>query len=311
MNVRFLVFCISVWYCIVPKEKDFLDYHKQFIQVENLVVNEKFKEAELLLNQLLVDFEPSFAKDYVIAAEICLLNNNNEKAIDWIRESIKRGVKIDCLKAIRVFEEKITISNWQKLENDFQKLRTQYYSSINIAASKTFHRNYQKEQLKKTSREYKGIVYSNFYRIKEFVDKETYPGENIIGIDNSTDASKINDCSFDNSKVTVTLLHVDFPIYKLTEDKLVKSIRNGSLHPREFATIYTFESNRVSRLYKTSSSKSKNSSYNFQFPFEKRKGKLTQINNDREKFGICSVETDKMKSEIEEKYGIKLKFGYK
>ncbi|WP_191859453.1 hypothetical protein [Hanstruepera ponticola] len=296
----------------IPNEKDFINYHQEYNNIEDLIVEEKFEEAEVLLNALLISYSPPFAKDYVIAAEICLLNNNNEQATYWIKESIKKGVKVQCLKDIDVFRDKLNNSDWSRLESDLMSLQTAYLSSIRIGLSKTIHRNYQKEQLSKKAKNYKGIVYSNFKKIKELLNENTYPGENLIGIDNSDDASKIDDCSFDNSKITVTLLHYTHPIYELTEEKLIEFIKKGSLHPREFAQIYTFEKNRISKLYKTSIKTGLiKSDYNFKFPFEKRKSDSQRVNKDRSNFGICSLETDRKKTEIEEKYGIKLKFGYK
>ena len=293
-------------------EKDFLLYHQEFIQVEELIVQENFQNAETLLNDLLTYYKPAFAKDYVIAAEISLINKNKSKAINWMREAFKHGVKIKCLKEITIFKELLNISDWQKLEKEFKDLYAEYQSNISIGKSKTFHRNYQKEQESKSSKTYKGIVYSNFFKIKESVDKNEYPGENLIGIDNSNDAPKINDCELDNAKITATLLHYDYPINELTEEKLVTAIKSGALHPREFAIIYAFQNGRVSVLYQESSkTRTKLSNYQFNFSFGKHCTDFKKVNADRSKFGICSYETDKKKPIIEEKYGIKLKFGYR
>src|SRR5690606_8281304 len=138
------------------------------------------------------------------------------------------------------------------------------------------------------------------------------PGEYLIGIDNVKYASDIPECEFGNSKVIVTLLHYDFPIIELTEEVLVLAIKKGQLHPREFASIFTLEKNRVSKLYGSSyKTKKELPDYNFMFAFEMRKNRIDKVNEDRYTFGICSVETDKKKIEIEKKYGMKLNFGYK
>jgi|SRR5690606_12517363 len=293
-------------------EKDFLVYHQEFTKAEELIVNENFQEAETLLNDLITYYKPAFAKDYVIAAEVSLINDNKSIALTWIHEAFKHGVKIKCLKEITIFKEQLNISDWQKLEKEFKDLYAEYQSNISIGKSKTFHRNYQKEQENKRSKTYKGIVYSNFYKIKESVDKNEYPGENLIGIDNSNDAPKINDCELDNAKITATLLHYDYPISELTEEKLVTAIKSGVLHPREFAIIYAFQKGRVSVLYQVSGkTRTKISDYQFNFTFGKHSTDFKKVNADRAKFGICSYETDKKKPIIEEKYGIKLKFGYR
>jgi hypothetical protein len=292
--------------------KDFLKYHQEFSIVEELIVNEDFKEAEILLKKLLTDFKPPFAKDYVIAAQISLINNNKSKALYWLQEAFKHGVKIGCLKEITIFNKELNVSDWQKIDEEFDAFYAEYQSNISIGTSKFYHKNYQKEQDNKRSKQYKGIVYSNFYKIKESLDKNEYPGENVIGIDNSDDASKIDDCELDNAKVTVTLLHYDYPINDLTEEKLMYAIKSGAMHPREFAIIYAFQKGRISILYQVSGkTREKLSDYNFNFSFGKQSTDFKKVNADRAKFGICSYETDQLKPVIEEKYGIKLKFGYR
>lgn len=293
-------------------EVNFIDYHKRFVDIENLIVDKNFEEAETKLETLLLNYKPNFAKDYVILAQLCILNNHPEKFSKWIKESLKHGVKVECLKSIDLLKIKIKDKQWNTLEKEALKLHEIYNSKINLELAKSFNFNYQKEQNNKSNSNYRAIVTSNFKKIESLTLKGNYPSENLIGIDNSEFAENISDCDFDNSKITVTLLHYDYAFSELSENKLVEAIKQGQLHPREFAIIYTFEKNRISKLYKSSSkNRKKLPNYNFKFPFEKRKAERDKINSDRAKFGICSLETDKKKNTIENEYGIKLRFGYK
>ena len=107
-------------------QKDFLKYHQEFSIVEELIVNEDFKEAEILLKKLLTDFKPPFAKDYVIAAQISLINNNKSKALYWLQEAFKHGVKIRCLKEITIFNKELNVSDWQKIDEEFDAFYAEY-----------------------------------------------------------------------------------------------------------------------------------------------------------------------------------------
>lgn len=311
MNKIFIIFFLL----IIPnqeKDIDFFEYHMKFIEIEDLIANENFKDAETELEPLLVKYKPSFTKDYIILAQLFLINNKKSESIRLLKHSMEFGAKLECLREIDLLNKNIPEDDWIKMESEVDKLTATYHSKINLSLGVHFNRNYQKEQDDKTKRNYKSVVYSNFSKIKTLTDKGTFPGEYLIGIDDKDYAPKISECSFGNAKVIVTLLHFDYSSTSLTEEKLVTAIKKGQLHPREFASFYTFEKNKYGRLYKKSHKIGQTSSnYNFLFPFEQRSADTEKVNADRNKFAICSIETDSKKVFIEEKYGMKLKFGYK
>ncbi len=291
--------------------KSYIQYHRVFGEIEALIVNEKFQEAELKLDTLFMVYPVKFAKDYVVAAQISLINGHNEKARKYLLFSIKMGVKVECLQLIRLLKEKIKESEWVTIKNEESQLRKDYLKTINLKLYQEFHQRYQEEQDAKRTEQYKHIVYSNFNRIKNLLEKNEFIGESSIGIDNQTLAKSLSDCDFGNSRIIVTLLHYDYPISELGEDKLIIGIENGNLHPREFATIYNFEKNKISVLYKQSNKKyGELPEYKFNFPFGDKSIDLETVNTDRYKFGICKYEVDAKKDEISRKYGMKLKFGY-
>lgn len=312
MNKIFITIILLLFLPKQENDKDFHNYHLKFIEIEDLISNENFRDAETELELLLEEYNPSFTKDYVILAQLFLINNKKSESIRLLKQSMEFGAKLECLREIDLLNKNIPEDDWQKIESQAEQLTAIYHSKINLSLGIHFNRNYQKEQDNKSKRNYKSVVYSNFSKIKTLTDKGTFPGEYLIGIDNKEYAPKISECSFGNSKIIVTLLHFDYSSTSLTEDKLVTAIRKGQLHPREFASFYTFEQNRHGQLYKKSDKNRQTSSnYNFLFPFEQRSGDIEKVNADRKKFGICSKETDLKKILIEEKYGMKLKFGYK
>lgn len=310
---------IILWGCLLitgfsteSKEKNYVQYHRYFAEIEEFIANEKFVEAESKLDILFGNYEVKFAKDYLIAGQVCLINKHKNKGLEFIKSALKMGVKLDCLKSIRLFNDKITETEWNQLENAVSQLRKEYLKSIDLELYQEFHNRYQEEQGSKLSERYNSIVYSNFDRIKNLIESRGFPGEAIIGIDNQDLAKSLSDCECGNSKTVVTLLHYDYPISEIGEEKLISEIENGNLHPREFATIYNFELNKVSVLYKKSTKEYESlPKYDFNFPFGERITDIEKVNIDRNKFGICKYEVDMKNVEIGRKYGMKLKFGYK
>jgi len=306
------VIFLLVGFSLKSQTDNYISYHRNFGQIEELIVKENFKEAALKIDTLFQEYEVRFVKDYVVAAQICLLNHNNKKAVDYLIRSTKNGVKIECLKSINLLQQNLNQDNWNDIEQAYKASRKAYLKRINLDLYQEFHKRYQKEQDAKGKDFYKPTVYSNFNRIKKLLDTQEFKGEKQIGIDNQRFAKSISDCSFGNSRIIVTLLHYDYPLSEIGEYRLFVAIEKGNLHPREFATIYNFEKNKQSVLYK----QSKKAypilpDYHFNLPFGEIITDLDKVNADRSKFGICKYEVDLRKEKISRKYGLQLNFGYR
>jgi hypothetical protein len=291
---------------------NYLEYHRSFAEVERLIVEEDFQAASVSLEELFRKYEVVFSKDWVIAAQVHLLNGDEKKAFECMRGAGKKGVPFDCLQSIPLLQEGVCDSLWEVLSQDYESLQETYLASIDRKLQLEFSKRYQEEQQAKQKEGYQPVVYANFKRIQDLTRKNRFPGENRIGIDDSRFAGKVEDCELGNSVVTVTLLHYDYPVRELGLDWLKKAINNGSLHPRDFAAIYTFEVNQVSVLYRDSQKEyPRLPRFYFNFPFGKKSTDLNRVNADRAAWGICSLEVDHKKISIERKYGMKLKFGYR
>lgn len=293
-------------------DANYLKYHQRFAGIEELIVNEKFKEAELELAELFSEYEVKFVKDVVIAAQVSILNNNNNKALNYLRKAISKGVKMNCLKSIPLLKKKIPTSGWNNIAKVVDKQRRSYSNSIDIKLAREFHNRYKEEQESKGSRQYQATVQNNFGRIRSLIYQGVSIGEENLGIDDQDYAPSIEECDMGNSKVVATLLHYAYPINEIGMEWFDNAIERGELHPREFASIYTFQKNKVSKLYQDSRQKRRPlPHYTFNFPFGEKSKNIKKVNTDRMKFGICKYEVDLKKEEVMKKYGIKLDFGYK
>ena len=300
------------WVFTECNAQNYLAYHIGFAEAEELIVNEKFSEAESILDGLFAGHEVKFVKDYLIAAQISFLNSHKNKAFDHLRHALKKGVKLECIKSIHLFNKNIVKEEWEELEKASDQFRKTYLESIDLKNHINLHKRYQKEQDAKRNEHYGSVVYSNFRNIKSLVDSTGFPGEALIGLDNQSLAHSIDDCACGNSKVVVTLLHYDHPISELGLDLLVAEVKAGNLHPRELATIYIYEKSKVSKLYKNSKKEYPAlPDYYFNLPFGNKSTDMERVNSDRLEFGICKYEVDEKKEAISRKYGMKLTFNYK
>lgn len=306
-------------YCQVAiAQHNYLEYHSEINKAEELFTHERFHESLTKYDSVFQKFEYVFLKDYIIAAQIAILSGENTKATEWLKIALSQGYDCNCLNRISVFKDYIKSDQWKDLAANDVNLKTQYQKNINLDLHYEFHHRYKQEQESKGQRKkYVSIVYSNYFRIKSLMDSIPFPSERIIGIDDesifpTSSGGKLRNCEASNSKVIPTLLHYDNPITDIGFKKFEEAIISGHLHPRQFAYIYSFETNYVSRL---SENKYQNPprlpKYWFNYAFGKQTGNLKQVNIDRESFGICSLEIDKAKIEIAEQYGLKLDFGNK
>lgn len=290
---------------------DYLDYHRAYAEVEAQIVAEDFAPAEARLDQLLEQYDVKFAKDLVVAAQLCVLNKHPEKALQYLGRALEKGVRVETLHNIPLLHTRLTPADWQQLREQEPEARKRYFSRIDTALFREFHRRFQEEQDNKGQERYRDIVNANYQRIKSLLEQGRFPGEALIGLDDHRYAASASDGTLSNSKVIATLQHYDYPLGETGEAPWLDAIHQGLLHPREYAVIYNFEKSRVSVLYRHSK-KSWPALPDrwFNFPFAPQSEQLDRVNADRYAIGICSFETDRKKDAVERKYGIRVDFNY-
>lgn len=303
-------------------QTNYFEYHESINQAEEYFSNEQFDEAIVVYDKVFQKYDYVYVKDYLIAAQIAILINSEETAFRYLEEAMKSGYTSESMEKFPLFHELINTEEWNILKSKEDKFRKEYLSKIDFDLLVEFSERYRNEQDTKSAKdqsEYKTNVISNFNRIKFLMDSFYFPSEKRIGLDNSRIApnkrnktSGLSDYSAGNSKVIPTLLHYDNPITEIGIDKFIESIELGDLHPRQFAQIFTFEKNYMSRINDDKNiNKPDLPDYTFNFPFGVNSDNVEKVNLDRKKIGICSVEIDRKKRSVAKKYKLRVKFGYK
>ena len=310
-KLLFLVLLIKVATCFSQNDTvNYFPYYNRYIDIENEIVSENFHEADSLFASLFCDYDPPFLSDVLVALQISVLANNIEHTIDLLNLSVKKGATLTCLKELRKLES-LPISAWESLYVNYDYLRKQYFIKIDTIIMNEITRRYQNEQeLKKTDLGWL-IVEENAFFIKKVIrEKGNYPGEKMIGV-NKTGLHNQDDCGFVSNTTSTTLLHYSFG-YTEFESYLLKALRTGYIHPREFARNYIqeriYRKEKYGDYAKSYIAKPKFPKYRFNFIFSYYYSDIEQVDHDRAAFGICSYETDKKKLDIENKCDIRLFF---
>lgn len=313
-KIYFKIFLLLSTSIVGYSQVDYNDYHGRINRAEELITKEQFDQSINIYESVFAEYEYVFVKDLVIAAQIAILNNDVTKATTLIERAMKNGYDCSCIEKIPVFKKYIKSKDWQLLIERKKEYEIEYKKSIDLKLNYEFHKRYKSEQEAKGTNRYSSMVVENYQRIKSLMDSIPFPSEKRIGLDNGTilrtsRGGKLNSCNVSNSKVIPTLLHYDNPITDIGLDKFTKAIKSGDLHPRQFAYIYSFETNYVSRLSKNKDVNSPHlPQYAFNYAFGKKTDDIDKSNKDRIKFGINTIEIDKVKSEVEKKFGLRLNF---
>ncbi len=298
-------------------QEDYFDYHRSINSTEELIGQEKFADAVGGYDVIFKEYDYVFLKDLLIAAQVAYLSSDVEKTNEWLLRAVANGYECGCITVMPVFKEYVKTDGWIQIVSKSSGLHDEYLASIDLGLHYEFHHRYKQEQENKTTDRNFEIVYSNYKRIKSLMDSMPFPSERLIGIDNDTifptvRGGSLTNCSAGNSKIIPTLLHYDNPITDIGLDKFVDAVKLGHLHPNQFASIYTFETNYVSRLNNNRSiNKPDLPEYYFNFSFGRKSNDFDRVDKDRSKFGISSLETDKNLMMVAEKYNVRFNYGYK
>lgn len=292
--------------------QNYMDYHRSINNVEWEIVNEKFDIAFAQILPLFDQYDFIFLKDILTAAQLAVLNKQEGKAFKFLSLALQNGWNEKCIRRYPILDNIKDSKNWKALKGNAVSYHLSYQKKIDHGYLSKFSDYYNVEQSSKRTIGYHKVVNTNFAKIQKFIREEGFPGDRLIGVDNELSSPGIESCDCGNSKVIVTLLHQPFAFSKIGEAHLTKAIEQGLLHPREFAMIYTFEKNQISALYDKKIPAPENANaYTFNFPFGTKSDNKDQVNEHRKKFGIVDQEVDSKIPEIEKKYGLKLRYGYR
>lgn len=306
--------CSLVCFSFVANTQNYFDYHRKINKAEKHIAKEEFEQAIPIYQEVFDSFNFIFIKDALIAGQIAVFVEQDSIARTFVERALKGGYELPCLMRNQYLKQLVDDS----LKMVAKEVRKEYFKSIDYDLLKETSSRYQEEQVSYVeAKEFYTIsVRGNYKLIKQFTEKNGFPGDQLIGIDYPRLAKKMKACTCGNEKIIETLMTVDFPISEMW-DHWRKAIEDGMLHPREFVHLFIAEKTRKSMLYLPKLQRDPNKSrpllpdFRFNFPGDEIIRNLSRVDRDRREWGVCSYGTDIGKEEVAKKYNFQFYYGYR
>lgn len=251
----------------------------------------------------------------MIAAQIAALQKNKEATNRLIYRALRQGVNLRCLQSIPIIDNYLSDSKqWEDINVSYDSLHKQYLKSIDFKKKLQYVSHYLDEQSAKIDNAtyYPSILLANYAYIVNEIKNNGFPGDKMIGIDDRTYTPECEDCRLSAENTLITLYHYPCSFTDL-QSELLKEIKSGNLHPRDYAYICEFER----RLFQNNQNRFVRCKPQGNYPDYKIDWFKTYTDKEivaadalRNEINICPFEQDLKKKEYEEKYGFKFFFGF-
>jgi len=269
-------------------QQNYLEYHREVIKCEQLIVDRQYKEAIANFELLFERFDFVFLREIKVVAQLCAFEMELDSGMKYLRMGISNGWTLKSIKKeISTYQDAV---GWKKLQSEYKTLHQTYLDGLNISLKEEVHEMYKKDQKKALGALFKiGQKAQDKYAEKKFAahseiqfeklhtifDEYGYPGEKIIGNNwwVSVILSHHNSISEEyNSKDT---------LYASIKPKLRRALENGEVSPYTLATIEDWRTAALSGHSKTT----------YGFLGEIANPTLLQtVNTNRTAMGIRSIE---------------------
>lgn len=287
--------CIQVF---GQKGTDYTIYFKQILKAEEEISNGNYNDA---LKAYLIAFKNYnfvFASDAYNAFQIGLFIKSNEGVDSLFYLCSKSGIsKTKLLKNKFIFKE--YLSDTIKYNSLYLAGRKEYLKRIDQSLRNEMLGRYKYEQQNKSKPNYKEICYDNFKRILELAKKGRFPGKKSIGINDD----------LNNDFVFATLYH--YPnSFKILKPFLDSALKHGEIQPLEMIYLYGMNQTRTSILYNDKKIDTLYFGPCYNLPFGKYSNDIDQVNEERKKVNIFSIEIQYKLEKLAKRDSLDFKFGY-
>jgi len=309
MKIRHLIILFSILYSFtaceneIKKTVDYNKYHSEIILAEELISEEKYKEALIRYEKLFTEYSFIFLRDYKVASQISFQIGEKEKGLTYIKKAIANGLELKKLKEEKFFSRYLLDADWKKIEEQYEDLRNLFLNRINLTIEKEVRSMFENDQkiayeayIIEDEKEQEEFITKNFPKHSEkqlvnlirILEINGYPGEFLIG--NDVWVSTI--LSHHNSQGT-DYVRKD-TLYDFIKPKLIQFLNKGYISPYEIALVEDWK--------KTVISEWSESPYGYLNP--PNTSNISQINKTRIAIGLRTVELRNKLIDIEVKTGM-------
>jgi hypothetical protein len=288
---------------VAQKQTDYMNYHRDIINAEQLIIKEKYSDALLIFEKVFASYEFVFLKDYKVAAQLALFIEDEKRAFKFIRLGILDGWTLKEVLENKFLEPLQKKQEWEVINSQYDTLRNKYNERVNQKLREEVHEMFKRDQKldfpyylrigQKAKERYalKKFAPNNekqIARLKEILIEYRYPGERLIGNDTWMSTILIHHNSISTEYAQKDTL---YPSLKL---RLLKAIRKGEMSPDDYAIIEDW--------YVAVKSNRKEAAYGYLNTLTEQE--LPKSNELRENIGLHSVEIRNRLVDIQEQTGM-------
>lgn len=282
-----LLLCTFFFPVLAHGQENYIAYHREIIQAENHFLSGNIKGSINKYRQLIEQYEKAFAKDCFIALELACMERDTANARFFFKACFTKGVPWESLSLVNYITELLRLNPDYKddIYQNYISERRRYLQKIDFPTRMAIVAMLKKDDLyKNIPVNWKGkkaadtlLVQVNENNAKEFValtKRVGIPGQHSVGIkdyelDLSCDPDLFRDLGVVFDRI---LLHYGCSYFMLSKE-LQQAVRDGELHPREYALFYEFS-------YHWFAKKSNNPSENNYVPLYKLKCTVPEKDKD-------------------------------
>ena len=235
--------------------QNYINYYHQINAARLKAVNGQLLTAARIYHRTFETYDFEFARDCINAVETACAAKHDSLTSYFIECGLRRGIPIEYFakkKALDVFRK---TPDWNKLKERAHRLRTEYLNSLNEALRAEINTMFSEDQAIRTKyykgwniffrpmirRRWQALNQVQVARIIEITQKIGFPGEQLIGIDESAYHEKIVGNEFSAGMPIVILVHHYSHPNPSFDSVFFKQVAPGNLNNEHFATICDFQ----------------------------------------------------------------------
>lgn len=315
------------------QQHNYIDYHKEITKAEEFFIKGETEKAVTQYEKTFQQFPKTFARDAIIALQISCISSEKRFVNYFYSKAVLNGIDWKLLNEIPIIGSfiKDNPSFKNQFSEEYSPLHNTYANSLDsVFRNQILYLLYKDDSLREVAGNkipqdsLKNAMWlkqneSNTYILKKLIDEKGIPGEHATGllapelIAFKGRQPYITKCS----PVFIRILAHCKCGLQITNDHLLQGIRNGELHPKDYAHQYEWSQNGfIRRSWKnkyyseTCPRTVTGKHYNYFLNSSNYSKDIEQVNKNREEIGMFSLEHYKKLLEFGKENNVIVEIGF-
>lgn len=244
--ILIFLFILSTQLMSFSVRNDYLTYHSEVYQAEELIAQESFAKALNIYRRLFDTYDFVFVRDYKVATQIAWHLGFEDEAFEYLRLGIAGGWELKSIKSNKFIKAMQDKKKWSVIKSQYDSLQNVYNQNINQEIRAEVREMSIKDQKKGLGAAFRigskskdrfsedkfaPLNEKHALRLLEIIQNDGFPGEKLVGYEpwGQGILSRHNSISQAYCKSDT--------LYQYVKPILISSIKKGNLSPASFAWI--------------------------------------------------------------------------